>query len=246
MLNRWLRTASPALLIFPAFFLGSDEWVSRGDTDEVETPGAIDLTLPGNLGPATNEVLAPNSLAAAVGANVMVNDSTLCPNGRGVIQSETSIAVAGSVLVAAWNDSRRVCMPHKHAAIGWGFSLDNGDTWTDGGTLPMSRQMNNGDPWLGVSPDGSTFYLAGLYNGYQGFGFHRGTVTKTGIDWSFVPVVSFPPNATHSKEAIVVNPITGRIPLTYTRFGSPAGIDSPYSHDRGGHRKPAVAVHPGG
>jgi hypothetical protein len=246
MLNRWLRTASPALLIFPAFFVASDAWVSRGETDEAETPGAIDLTLPGYLGPATNEVLGPNGLAIEVGANVAVNDRTLCPNGRGLIQSETSIAVAGNVVVAAFNDSRGVCMPDQHAAVGWGFSFDNGDTWTDGGTLPMSRQMNNGDPWLGVSPDGSTFYLAGLYNGYQGFGFHRGTVTKTGIDWAFVRVVSFPPNATHDKEAIAVNPITGRIHLTYTRFGSPGGIFSSYSDDSGDTWSSQVPVQAGG
>src|SRR5260370_31957400 len=100
MLNRWLRTASPALLIFPAFFVGCAAWVNHGETDEAETPGAIDLTLPGYLGPATNEVLGPNGLAAAVGPNVAVNDQTLCPNGRGLIQSETSIAVAGNVVVA--------------------------------------------------------------------------------------------------------------------------------------------------
>src|SRR5260370_668738 len=138
MLNRWLRTASPALLLFPAFFVGSDAWMSRGETDEVETPGAVDLTLPGYLGPATNEVLAPNRLAAAVGANVMVNDSTLCPNGRGIM-----------------------------------------------------------------------------------------------------------PSATPAKDAIVVNPITGRIHLTYTRFGSPAGIYSTYSDDGGDTWNPQVPVQAG-
>jgi hypothetical protein len=245
MSNKWLRTASPALLVFPAFLFSSDAWMTRGGTDEAETPGAIDLTLPGNEGPATNQVLGKVSLDAAVGVNQPVNDRTLCPNGRGRIQSETSVAVYGNVVVAAFNDSRGICDPDHHAAVGWAYSFDFGDTWTDGGGLPNSRQLNNGDPWVAVSPEG-TFYLTGLYNGYQGFGFYRGTISKTGIDWSFVRVVNFPPSATHDKEAIAVNPITGRIHLTYTRFGSPAGIYSSYSDDGGDTWHPQVVVHPSG
>jgi len=210
-------------------------------------PGAVDPSVKGNPGPATNEVRGKVSLDAAVGPNTLVNDRTLCPNGRGLIQSETSIAVAGNVVVAAFNDSRGVCEPDQHAAVGWGFSLDNGDTWTDGGTLPMSRQMNNGDPWVGVSPDGQTFYLTGLFNGYQGFGFHRGTVTDTGIDWNFVTVVSFPGvSVLHDKEAIAVNPNTGRIHLTYTRFqGGSTSIQSTYSDDQGDTWTPQVLVYAG-
>ena len=246
MLSTMMKTASPALLLVPAFLISSDAWLrAAGETEEM--PGAIDPSVKGNLGPATNEVRGKITLDAAVGPNVLVNDRTLCPNGRGLTQSETSIAVAGNVGVIAFNDSRGVCEPDEHAAVGWGFTLDNGDTWTDGGTLPMSRQMNNGDPWLGVSPDGQTFYLTGLYNGYQGFGFHRGTVTETGIEWNFVTVVSFPGTGVlHDKEAIAVDPTTGRIHLTYTRFqGGGTSIYSTYSDDEGDTWIPQVLVYSG-
>jgi len=243
---RSARSVFPALLL-PYLILNSDGKLAESDEGE-ETPGAVDLTLPGNEGPATNEVLGRNQLDAAVGENKAVNDRTLCSTGRGRIQSETSVAVAGNVVVAAFNDSRGVCSPpfDDHAAVGWGFSLDYGETWTDGGGLPNSRNLNNGDPWLAVSPDGSTFYLTGLYNGYQGFGFLRGTVTETGVDWSLATVISFPPSATHDKEAIAVDPNTGRIHLTYTRFGSPGGIFATHSDDGGFTWSPQVPVHTGG
>src|SRR5215472_11406196 len=158
MLNRWLRTTSPALLMVPVLWVGSDAVMPQGESDEVELPGAIDPSLPGQLGPATNEVISGNSLNAAVGSNVLVNSRDLCASGRGLIQSETSVAVnSNGVAVAAFNDSRGVCDPDNHAAVGWAFTFDYGNTWTDGGGLPNSRQLNNGDPWLAVSPDGSTF-----------------------------------------------------------------------------------------
>jgi hypothetical protein len=241
---KWLGAAATAVVMLPVFLVGSDAPMPQAESDEVETPGAIDLSLPGQPGPATNQVLGRNELDAAIGGNVLVNDRTLCPNGRGLIQSETSVAVAGNVVVAAFNDSRGVCEPDTHAAVGWAFSLDNGDTWTDGGGLPSSRQLNNGDPWVAASPDGQTFYLTGLYNGYQGFGFYRGTVTNTGIDWSLATVVQFG-SATHDKEAIAVNPSTGRIHLTYTRFSAPCTICSTYSDDGGFTWNPQVPVYTG-
>jgi hypothetical protein len=125
-----------------------------------------------------------------------------------------------------------LCDPDNHATVGWAFSFDNGDTWTDGGGLPDNRQFNNGDPWLAVSPDGNTFYLSGLYNRYSGFGFLRGTVTETRIDWSLASVVSFESGG-HDKEAIAVDPKTGRIHLTFTRSGTSNGITSTYSDDGG-------------
>ena len=246
MLSKWFRMASPALMVLPAIFVGSDSRLMTGESEEVETPGAIDLTLPGN-DVATNQVLGPNRLDAAVGTNVLVNDRTLCPNGRGNIQSETSVAVWNNWVLAAFNDSRGVCDPDNHAAVGWALSYDWGTTWADGGGLPNSRQLNNGDPWLAVGPDG-TFYLTGLYNGYQGFGFYRGTIDDGGgFTWNFVRVISFPPSgATHDKEAIAVDQNTGRIHLTYTRFGTPAGIMATYSDDQGETWSPEVTVFSGG
>src|SRR5262245_56039287 len=149
---------------------------------EVELPGAHDPDVkepPPRRGPPP-QVLTRRSQAntAVVGPNVPVNDRTLCPNGRGKQQNETSLEVGygGAVIVAAFNDARggQGACPADHAAVGWAYSLDGGASFTDGGTLPRSTSFNNGDPWLGVSPDGQTFYLSGLWNFYQGFGFYRG------------------------------------------------------------------------
>jgi len=65
-------------------------------SDEPESPGALDPTLPGNLGPASNQILRGGRPSLYVGENKLVNDRTLCPDGRGLNQNETSIAVSES------------------------------------------------------------------------------------------------------------------------------------------------------
>jgi len=200
--------------------------------------GAADPRLQGNAGPAAAPFYQPVKLDAVVTPNVLVNDRLLCPNGRGLQQNETAIVVYGNMIVAAFNDARGGAggCPLLHAAVGWGFSLDGGATFTDGGTLPRSTNFNNGDPWLGVSPDGGTFYLSGLWNSFQGFGFYRGRLSAdgTGIEWGEPVVISAPPTgAFMDKEAFVVDPNWGYIYLTYTDFRDSRRIKMVRSFDGG-------------
>lgn len=208
--------------------------------------GAADPKLPGKARPAVAPTYEPALLDIAVGDNVLVNSRDLCPDGRGLQQNETSIVVSGDVVIAAFNDARGPCR-QDHAAVGWGYSLDGGATWTDGGGLPSPRQLNNGDPWLGVSPDGRTFYLSGLYNGYSGLGFLRGHVEGKAVVWQEPVVIAFPPTgAFMDKEAFVVDPNSGAIYLTYTDFLSPTGIKMTRSYDGGDTWADPVAISTGG
>src|SRR5262249_32005835 len=116
--------------------------------------------------------------------------------------------------------------PPGYQALGWAYSLDYGQTFTDGGRLPVpdSVNFNNGDPWLTTGPDG-TIYMSGLWRGLAGFGVVRGTVTDTGIAWDGPTIIEGTAGGpTYDKEALAVDPNTGIVYLTYTRFGGPGGI----------------------
>ena len=81
------------------------------------------------------------ALDATVGPNTLVNSLDLCSGGRGYTQSETSMAVFGDVIIIAFNDSRGFYCPMR-STVGWAFSLDGGQTFTDGGSLPGGQT-----PW---------------------------------------------------------------------------------------------------
>ena len=214
-----------------------------------QTTGAVDPTVIGNPGPVTVPKYERAILNGAISPNVPANSRELCPNGRGLQQNETSIVVSGDVVVVAFNDARggpSAC-PDDHAAVGWAYSLDAGKTFTDGGGLPFPRDFNNGDPWLGVSPDGTTFYLTGLWRGFQGLGFYRGGVVNNQLVWSDPVIVSFPAgNPFMDKEAFAVDPNSGTIYLCYTDFRDGTKIKATRSLDGGDTWLDPVAVSNGG
>src|SRR5262249_48158980 len=118
------------------------------------------------------------------------------------------------------------CSNMGYQVLGWSYSLDGGQTFTDGGPLPGGTKWA-GDPWLATGPDG-TIYLVGLYSG--GMAVLRGTPTDTGIDWSDPTVISV---SGADKEAMAIDPQSGTIYITYTSFSSPTGIDLFRSTDGG-------------
>jgi hypothetical protein len=223
----------------------------RGHASDVLQPtGALDPSVRDNSAPRPVQPAAEKALLdRAISENVIAHSRELCPNGRGLQQNETAIAAAGNVVVVAFNDARggpSAC-PDDHAASGWGYSLDGGATFTDGGALPHPRDFNNGDPWLGVSPDGQTFYFSGLWRGFAGFGFLRGRAIEGGFVWDEPVIISFPSTgAFMDKEAFVVDPNDGTIYLTYTDFRAPTGIKLTRSRDGGDTWLDPVMVNPGG
>jgi len=155
------------------------------------------------------------ALDAAIGPNTLVNSRELCPGGRGNTQSETSMAMFGNVIVAAFNDSRGFFCTGR-SRLGWAFSLDGGQSFTDGGTLPGGGTLwSNGDPTVAVGPDG-TFYVAGISNNFRGMSVSRGTVGKDGITWTF-PVQAVTGSGTIDKELLAVDQVSGTVYMAYGR-----------------------------
>jgi hypothetical protein len=114
---------------------------------KVTDEGGVMTTLPGT------------ALVSKPSSNVLVNNEG---EDFGDIfhrtQSETSVALAGTNVVVAYNDLCHTCMGHF---TGYSTSIDGGTTFTDQGDLP-SGGNDHGDPILAYDNQAGTLYLATL------------------------------------------------------------------------------------
>lgn len=155
------------------------------------------------------------------------------------IQSETSVAASGNLVVAGFNDFR---FP-ANSVSGVIYSSDGGNTFTDGGQLPgPAGSQVLGDPVLAVynPPVGPpVFYYSSIFfpaAGGVSQCVHRST--DGGVTWAGPFEVTSTTSATDAledKEWITVDPETGRLFLAWTQFPA-AGVDNmkvTYSDDGG-------------
>ena len=92
-------------------------------------------------------------------ADVQINDPSL--DSGGSTQSETSVAAHGSAVCVAWNDAGEGFGVNGFS--GFGFSLDEGKSFHDGGSFPSGPgDTNFGDPSLAYSERDGAFYYAAL------------------------------------------------------------------------------------
>jgi hypothetical protein len=172
------------------------------------------------------------------GPNNIANDHTPCSNGKGVIQSETGIAVSGSTVVVGYNDFRGFyCLGNGYQLNGWAYSLDRGQTFTDGGPLPGGSSWR-GDPWLTSGPDG-TIYMIGLWGAPTAIAVTHAIVSDTSVTWSSPTVVNL---GSPDKEAGIVDPNTGTMYISYTNFSGAQSIKLLKSTDGGLTFGPATTV----
>ncbi len=127
---------------------------------------------------------------AGIAADVQVNapDNNLPDQGNYTTQSETSVAVAGPLVVVGYNSTKqgRLLLPAPWNSIsGCAFSTDGGATFTDGGLVPANGNRLEGDPSLAFGPNGTTLYYASI--GSAG-GFSRIFVSPS---TSLSPAVTF-------------------------------------------------------
>lgn len=95
------------------------------------------------------------------GVDILVNDPSL--DTGGTTQSETSVVAHGNVVCVAWNDAGEGF--GLNGFSGFGYSLDGGRTFTDGGPFPDGPgDSNGGDPSLAYSERDGRFYYAALSN----------------------------------------------------------------------------------
>lgn len=163
-----------------------------------------------------------------VGPNILVNDPQL-PLPDGLLgRSETTIAASGNgkFLLAGWNDADGFCGPPWNAPCtpppvpglsGYAFSIDGGQTWTDGGvpflvSTPGGDKLTRGDPSLDVGGYGNdTFFYANMAVDTDPFGqggmvVHSGSFKRKNFSWEngvFIPAPS--PNDFLDKELLAAD-----------------------------------------
>ena len=109
---------------------------------------------------------------AGIAADVQVNapDHNFSDQGKFTSQSETSVAVAGSLVVVGYNSTKQVAIhrarsgpaTNYNSISGYAFSTDGGANFTDGGLVPANGNRLKGDPALAFGPDSTTLYYASI------------------------------------------------------------------------------------
>lgn len=99
-------------------------------------------------------------------------------------QSETALVLAGTRLVAAWNDSGSL-LPGGDQFTGYGYSDSGGASWSDGGALPAGPLGDGGDPVLAHDRTAGRTYLSTLQEVGSGLALFRSNDGAT----SWLPAV---------------------------------------------------------
>ncbi|UNK35294.1 glycoside hydrolase [Bacillus sp. N5-665] len=156
-----------------------------------------------------------------------------------ITQSETSLAHFNDFILYGFNDTNNTTpppeVPGTHSFSGFAFSNDLGDTWTDGGPVPVNPGgFNDGDPVIAKDRNGVFYYgqvgrevVAGTLQGV--ISVSTGTVNPNGTITMNLPQVvgrgqnPNPNTATQDKEWIAVgpdadNPGNEALYITWTDF----------------------------
>ena len=102
-----------------------------------------------------------------IAADVQVNspDHNVSNQDNYTTQSETSVAVSGSLVVVGYNSTKQVGLKgiYRYESLsGYSYSTDGGLTFTDGGFVSANRKLLQGDPALAFGPNGTTLYYASM------------------------------------------------------------------------------------
>jgi hypothetical protein len=183
------------------------------------TPASADPKKPVNLGIPTGPFDPVLTQLPPLGRSLPpTNHRPNNPAGEDVsiVQSECTIAVFGDTVVAGWNDGLGFVNPSATIS-GYGYSVDRGVTWVDGGSVPNGSGASvYGDPSVVVTNSGQWVFTSLDLGGTNGLAvnrarFHNGTLT-----WN--PSVKYiDGGAFLDKEFVEYDPATNRIYMTYTQ-----------------------------
>lgn len=167
--------------------------------------------------------------AAGTPPNVRANDPTGdqgAPTAE--TQSECAVAAFQSNVVVAWNDSKGLRLGSPTTISGFAWSTDGGQTFTDGGSVPLigAGDQSYGDCTLDVDSQGN-FYMGTIYvaSGIQSVAVYRGTFSGGGFSWSTPIIAASGATGSLDKPYVCVDPVTGNIYVSYTRFGGTTAIE---------------------
>jgi hypothetical protein len=154
------------------------------------------------------------------------------------LQNEEQIAVNPrnpDNMVAVWRDFRL-----GYRRVGWGYTFDGGETWTEGGLISEPTYLMQSDPGITADNYGNFYAIVLSYTGStaEPNGLIVLKSTDGGVTWGRpLPVVDGVPNVFEDKEFIACDRTYGRhdgnLYVTWTRFGATTDILARWSADSG-------------
>jgi hypothetical protein len=154
--------------------------------------------------------------------NTKANDKTADAAGAG--QAEQSVAFIGQNGLCAWNDGQGFNLTPQDVQ-GYGWTVDGGATWTDGGIPPKTGTIVtwSSDPVVTVNQKTGEFYYCGLTTNSgstNGVGVARGHFQSGTFVWDGESMVASGPNASNAfdKQWIAADSLTGNIYVSWTLF----------------------------
>ncbi len=163
------------------------------------------------------------------------------------LQNEEQIAINPTDpdnMVAVWRDFRL-----GYRRVGWAYTFDGGETWTEGGLISEPTYPQQSDPGITADKDGNFYAIVLSYTGNtaQPNGLIVLKSTDGGVTWGPpLTVVSGVPNVFEDKEFIACDRTDGRhqgnLYVTWTRFGSTVDIMARWSIDSGRTWSNTIAV----
>lgn len=138
------------------------------------------------------------------------------PSGEDVsiVQSENTIAVDGDTIVVGWNDGIGFVVPGATVS-GYGYSVDRGETWVDGGAVPNGTNASVfGDPTVAVTNSGQWVFVSLDLGNPNGLAVNRSRFVNGTLTWN--PSVKYSDGGNFlDKEFIEYDSATNRLYLTY-------------------------------
>jgi Neuraminidase (sialidase) len=154
------------------------------------------------------------------------------------VQNEEQIAINPTNpdnMVAVWRDFRTGVR-----RVGWAYTFDGGETWTEGGLITEPKYPFQSDPGVTADRDGNFYAVVLSYAGgtIQTDGLFVLKSTDGGVTWGApLQVVDAVPDVFEDKEFIACDRTSGRhrgnLYVTWTRFSRTSDIMARRSTDSG-------------
>lgn len=163
--------------------------------------------------------------------NVHVNNNA--GDAIGETQGEVAVAVYGDTVVVGWNDSKGFFVVGVTLS-GFGYSTDGGQTFTDGGGLPLALATDQafGDPGIDTDQQGNWYYNSIYTRGttaatqQQNISVHHGRFNGSGqLVWDSPVQASIGQRNVGNLSAmdkclLACDRVTGNVYVSYTRFST--------------------------
>ena len=174
--------------------------------------------------PASRAASSTRATAALV-PDVLVNNRAQDDGSSNVGQAEQMIAAQGSNILVAWNDGLGFTTAPSTSVQGYGYSVDGGATYTDGGSPPAPAGWRWArDPLVTVNEKTGDFWFCALVDDNStknGIALVKANFNAGSVQWGTPALVRSGDNAAvlFDKPWLAADSLSGRLYLSYTVFG---------------------------